>query len=177
MSLTDITRIAATQSARDGLCRYDDPDLWFSTAARTRAIAICANCPVAAACGQAALDLGASDGVWAGVVLPGNRTLAPLARARERLQAAVEHHRQRPPDQQIRALVLRKALRHAATREQARRVMSEAIRYATPHQEQALRGLRKAVDDNRRGAPRVRNADLMIREAVRYAADQERVSA
>ena len=115
--------------------------------------------------------------MWAGVVLPGNRTLAPLARARERLQAAVEHYRQRPPDQQIRGLVLRKALRHAATREQARRVMSEAIRYATPNQEQALRGLRKAVDDNRRGAPRVRTADLMIREAVRYAADQERVSA
>jgi hypothetical protein len=74
----------------DGLCRFDDPDRWFQygedAAAAKR---ICGNCPVRRACAQAALDLRVTDGVWAGVRLPGTRFPDDLDRARARLRRLI----------------------------------------------------------------------------------------
>ncbi|WP_067856765.1 WhiB family transcriptional regulator [Mycolicibacterium wolinskyi] len=58
-----------------GLCRYDDPDKWFPRhpVPRARVIRICNNCPFQPQCAQAALELAETDGVWAGVQLPGDR--------------------------------------------------------------------------------------------------------
>ena len=71
-----------------GLCRHDDPDDWFAVhkvhiAQRVR---ICFNCPAQTQCARNALDFGATDGVWAGVYLPG-RQFEPqrLIEARDRL--------------------------------------------------------------------------------------------
>lgn len=178
MPLSTVTPIAPTQPL-DGLCGYDDPEMWFNRKAsdQARAANICSNCPVAAACGQAALDLDVTDGVWAGVVLPGKRSNKSLDQARENLRKAVERFRHQHPAQRRRALVIRAAVRHAASREHARQLIDEAIRYADGPQRQALNGLRDAVDTGRRRPPLHRGADLMIREAVHYAAQQKSASA
>nr|VTP01787.1 Transcriptional regulator WhiB7 [Mycobacterium riyadhense] len=160
-----------------GLCHYDDPDLWFRKTGSTRAAAICANCPVITACGQAALDLDVTNGIWAGVELPGNRDATALAQARQRLRAAVERSRHRPPAQRRRALVMREAIHYAATRRQAQELISQAIGIATKEQVKALDGLRTAIDRERHQPPTLCRPDMIIREAVQYAAAREPASA
>ncbi|MGO9103408.1 MAG: WhiB family transcriptional regulator [Mycobacterium sp.] len=161
-----------------GLCHYDDPELWFTKTRSTRAAAICANCPVIVACGQAALDLQVSDGVWAGVSLPGNRDVAPLVEARERLRAAVDRYRHQPPALRRRAMMIREAIHYAATREQARQLIGNAIRYAaTQEQAKALDGLRTAIERHRHQPLAVRRPAMVIREAIHYTATQGQASA
>ncbi|WP_048891972.1 WhiB family transcriptional regulator [Mycobacterium heckeshornense] len=108
--------------AEDGLCRYGDPTDWFGRHAvhRARAIAICNNCPIQRQCALDALKDDNTDGVWAGVFLPGLRDAAGLALARaklvevaQRLEHASEAHRRRAEN-------IRAALRFAAHRAQGR---------------------------------------------------------
>lgn len=58
-----------------GLCRHDDPDAWFAAhkVLVARAVRICFNCPAQPQCARNALDGGETDGVWAGVKLPGRQ--------------------------------------------------------------------------------------------------------
>lgn len=172
-----VTHVAPLQP-HTGLCHYDDPDLWFTKTRSAQAAAICANCPVIVACGQAALDLQASDGVWAGVALPGNRDVAPLAEARERLRVAVDRYRLQSPTLRRRALMIREATHYAAMREQDRQLIGNAIHYAaTQEQAEALDGLRTAIEGNRHQPLIARRPATVIREATHYAATQEQASA
>ena len=53
-------------------CRnHPNPDMWFSPSPRERAAAeaICAVCPVAAACGDWAVEKESTDGIWSGQLL------------------------------------------------------------------------------------------------------------
>jgi WhiB family redox-sensing transcriptional regulator len=58
-----------------GLCRHDDPEAWFPLhpVHAARATRICFNCPAQPQCARNAIDCGATDGVWAGVRLPGKQ--------------------------------------------------------------------------------------------------------
>lgn len=163
------THVTPLLQAHTGLCEYDDPELWFTQTRDTRAAAICANCPVITACAQAALDLDVSDGIWAGVALPGPN--APgLSDARQRLREVIERYRHQPPAARRRAILLREAIHYAATREHARELIGQAIQYATLEQAQALEGLRSAIDDNRsKPPPPQRGTALLIRDATHYA--------
>src|SRR5882724_7441158 len=91
-----------------GLCRYGDDSDWFASHAvhRARAIAICNNCPIQRKCALDAQRLGATDGVWAGVYLPGLRDAERLARQPE------AHGR--------RTIAIRAAVRYAADLAQER---------------------------------------------------------
>lgn len=74
-----------------GLCRQPstaaDPEFWFTKITRRDAQKICASCPVRVKCAKFALDMGVTDGVFAGVALPGRRHARTL---RERQQALRE---------------------------------------------------------------------------------------
>jgi WhiB family redox-sensing transcriptional regulator len=101
-----------------GLCQYgDDPNLWFRFEDSARAAAICANCPVRLACARAALSLHATDGVWAGVRLPGNRFPAELVQARDKLRCVIAGMRHQPESHRRRALAIRAALHYLANLE------------------------------------------------------------
>ena len=75
-----------------GLCEYGDSDDWFGRHAvhRARAIAICNNCPIQRQCALDALSGGNTDGVWAGVFLPGLRDAPGLAAARSKLKEVAQ---------------------------------------------------------------------------------------
>jgi WhiB family transcriptional regulator, redox-sensing transcriptional regulator len=92
---------AAPQAGLDLPCRSDDADLWFaeSPAELERAKALCAGCPIRAACLAGALDREEPWGVWGGeifqrgVVVPrkrprGRPSKADLARDRAFAAAA-----------------------------------------------------------------------------------------
>lgn len=51
-------------------CR-EDPELFFDPHQKNRAIRRCADCPFLARCGFNAVALGATHGVWGGMILPG----------------------------------------------------------------------------------------------------------
>ncbi|NUP17372.1 MAG: WhiB family transcriptional regulator, partial [Streptomyces sp.] len=57
-------------------CRTTDPELWFSrtSADRTRAVALCRECPIQTACAQYALDNRDVRGVWGGTTLAERRS-------------------------------------------------------------------------------------------------------
>jgi WhiB family transcriptional regulator, redox-sensing transcriptional regulator len=97
----------------DGLCRFDDPDLWFAHGAHA-AIAkrICGNCPVRRMCAQAALDLGVTDGVWAGVRLPGARFPTDLNEKRATLRRVIAGMAHEPEAHRQRTRAIRAALHH-----------------------------------------------------------------
>ncbi|MGH3556016.1 MAG: WhiB family transcriptional regulator [Mycobacterium sp.] len=98
-----------------GLCQYgSDPNLWFRFEDSIRAAAICSNCPVRPACARAALSLQATDGVWAGVRLPGNRFPEELEHAREQLKRVIAGMRHQPQSHRRRALTIRAALHYSA---------------------------------------------------------------
>jgi WhiB family transcriptional regulator, redox-sensing transcriptional regulator len=101
-----------------GLCQFgDDPNFWFRFEDSVRAAAICANCPVRLACARAALSLQATDGVWAGVRLPGNRFPEELDQAREQLRRVIAGMRHQPQSHRRRALAIRAALHYSASLE------------------------------------------------------------
>lgn len=106
-----------------GLCRYGDDSDWFASHAvhRARAIAICNNCPIQRKCALDAQRLGATDGVWAGVYLPGLRDAAGLAAAREKLDTLAERLARQPEAHRRRAIAIRAAVRYAADLVQERR--------------------------------------------------------
>jgi WhiB family redox-sensing transcriptional regulator len=176
--MTHVITHTAPLQPHTGLCQYDDPELWFQQNRDTRAAAICANCPVIAGCAQAALDLDVTDGIWAGVGLPGaNATVRHLGEARKRLREVVERNRHQPPAQRRRALVLREAIHDAAARQHARELIAQAIGYATQEQATALRSLRAAIDEHRQQPPPERRPAMIIRQATHYAATREHASA
>ena len=57
---------------------------------RARAIAICNNCPIQSKCALDARRLGATDGVWAGVYLPGLRDAVGQSAARAAVRYAAD---------------------------------------------------------------------------------------
>jgi WhiB family transcriptional regulator, redox-sensing transcriptional regulator len=50
----------------------DDPELFFDARAHRRAIAQCGTCPFRGRCGYNAVAVGATHGVWGGIMLPGD---------------------------------------------------------------------------------------------------------
>lgn len=69
-----------------------DPDLWFSSV-RSRIAKqqkICQTCPVKIACATYAVDMGVTDGVFAGVSLPGRRHATKLRARQKQLKEIVE---------------------------------------------------------------------------------------
>src|SRR4051794_28584884 len=119
-----------TQKTTKGLCKFSDPDLWFRFEDSHEAIGICGNCPVRLACARAALDLGATDGVWAGVRLPGVRIPEDLEAAHDQLRRVVVGLRYEPAAHRARALAIREAVEYTAARRDA------AVR-AAPHRRAA----------------------------------------
>lgn len=105
-----------------GLCRYGNDSDWFASHAvhRARAIAICNNCPIQRKCALDVERLGATDGVWAGVYLPGLRDAEGLAAAREKLEKLAERLARQPEAHRRRTIVIRAAVRYAADRAQER---------------------------------------------------------
>ena len=116
------TQTNPPKSEDDGLCRYGDDSDWFASHAvhRARAIAVCNNCPVQRKCALDARRLGATDGVWAGVYLPGLRDAEGLAAAREKLEKLDERLARQPEAHRHRAITIRAAVRYAADLAQQR---------------------------------------------------------
>ena len=58
----------------------DDPEAFFDARAHRRAIAICQTCPFRGRCGYNAVAVGATHGIWGGIMLPGDypHKLAPI---------------------------------------------------------------------------------------------------
>jgi WhiB family redox-sensing transcriptional regulator len=102
-----------------GLCRYDEPEKWFPRhpVPRARVIRICNNCPFQPQCARAALDTASTDGVWAGVQLPGERAeVADFNAAREKLHEIAD--RGLPAHELKRRCDLAAAVRFVAETEQ-----------------------------------------------------------
>ena len=115
-------RAAAEQAqapSANGLCRYEDPELWFRFEESGAAAGICSNCPVRLACAEAALRVGATDGVWAGVRLPGVREPDELRSARAQLRSVVVGMRFQPESDRQRAQTIGEAVRFAALLERS----------------------------------------------------------
>ncbi len=76
---------AAYQSGAEQPCRVHDPELWFAEAPAEleRAKALCAGCPVRAACLAAALARREYSGVWGGEIFH-RGTVIPRKRPRGR---------------------------------------------------------------------------------------------
>ena len=72
----------------------------------------CGYCPVRRACAQAALDLGVTDGVWAGVRLPGARFPEELDRKRDLLRRVINTMAHEPEAHRRRTLAIRAALHY-----------------------------------------------------------------
>ena len=105
-----------------GLCRYGDDSDWFASHAvhRARAIAICNNCPIQRKCALDAQRLGATDGGWAGVYLPGVRDAEGLAAAREKLDKLAKRLARQQEAHRRRTIAIRAAVRYAADLAQER---------------------------------------------------------
>ena len=103
--------------ANTGLCQYEDVDNWFSRSPRIQreAKAICANCPIIATCAQRALDLDATNGIWASVHLPGIGDATGLEAARERLHDVITRYQHQPAELRQRSLRIRQAVHFSAT--------------------------------------------------------------
>jgi WhiB family redox-sensing transcriptional regulator len=58
----------------------DDPELFFNAGAHRRAIARCRTCPFRGRCSYNAVAVGATHGIWGGIMLPGDypSKLAPI---------------------------------------------------------------------------------------------------
>lgn len=58
----------------------DDPELFFDPRAQHRAAALCQTCPFRGRCGYNAIAVGATHGIWGGIMLPGDypAKLAPI---------------------------------------------------------------------------------------------------
>lgn len=108
--------------ANTGLCQYEDFDNWFSKSPRIQreAKAICTNCPIIASCAQRALDLDATNGIWASVHLPGSADPTALEAARDRLRAVIKRYQHQPAELRRRSLRIRQAVHFAATQRERR---------------------------------------------------------
>lgn len=76
-----------------GLCHPSsgiDPEFWFNPINRRAAQKICADCPVKIKCAQYALDMRVTNGVFAGVALPGRRHARTLRERRKTLQELID---------------------------------------------------------------------------------------
>ena len=102
-----------------GLCTFGDDNQWFAKHAvhRARAIAICNNCPIQRQCALDALRVGATDGVWAGVYMPGLRDAEGLEAALEKLRKVAERLEHQTREHRRRCAAIQAALRFAADRE------------------------------------------------------------
>ncbi|MGV7254602.1 WhiB family transcriptional regulator [Mycobacterium kansasii] len=100
-----------------GLCKFSDPDTWFVFEHTHKAKGICGNCPVRLACAKAALDLGATDGIWAGVRLPGIRIMDDLYAAYDELRCVIAGMQYEPESHRARTLAIREAVEYAASLE------------------------------------------------------------
>src|ERR1700741_5274695 len=56
-------------TSRDLACA-EDPDLFFNPHKKQTAIAFCGGCPFRGRCGYNAVAMGATHGIWGGVMLP-----------------------------------------------------------------------------------------------------------
>jgi WhiB family redox-sensing transcriptional regulator len=58
----------------------DDPELFFDPHAQHRAAVLCQTCPFRGRCGYNAIAVGATHGIWGGIMLPGDypSKLTPL---------------------------------------------------------------------------------------------------
>jgi WhiB family redox-sensing transcriptional regulator len=58
----------------------DDPELFFNARAHRHAIAQCRTCPFRGRCSYNAVAVGATHGIWGGIMLPGDfpTKLAPI---------------------------------------------------------------------------------------------------
>lgn len=92
---SDDARLRAAQATRPGAqrsvlpCRNGDADMWFaeSPTELEQAKALCAQCPVRAACLAGALDRGEPWGVWGGEIFERGRVI-PRKRPRGRPRKA-----------------------------------------------------------------------------------------
>lgn len=100
----------------NGLCSYStDPEDWFDHLKRQQCKRICGNCPLRQKCGRTALALEVTDGVWAGVDLPGEKaTREDLRIARRQLAMVVSAMDHQPEAHRQRCLAIREAMHHAA---------------------------------------------------------------
>lgn len=76
-----------------GLCHPSsgiDPEFWFNPINRRAAQKICADCPVKIKCAQYALDMRVTNGMFAGVALPGRRHARTLRERRKMLQELID---------------------------------------------------------------------------------------
>jgi WhiB family transcriptional regulator, redox-sensing transcriptional regulator len=103
-----------------GLCAFGgDPDLWFRFETSGEAKRICGHCPVRRRCAQDALTLEATDGVWAGVRLPGTKFLDELDAARTLLRGVISGLEHQPESHRLHTLSMRDALQYHADLERA----------------------------------------------------------
>ena len=51
---------------------HEDPDLFFNARQRRQAIRRCGDCPFRGRCSYNAVAMGATHGIWGGVILPGD---------------------------------------------------------------------------------------------------------
>lgn len=100
----------------NGLCSYSaDPEEWFDYRKAQQCKRICGNCPLRQACARTALAIGASDGVWAGVDLPGEHaTVEEHNIARRQLAVVVAAMDHQPESHRQRCLAIREAMHFAA---------------------------------------------------------------
>lgn len=96
-----------------GLCKLErDPDLWFRYNARHTAARICGRCPIQKRCAEDALRTEATDGVWAGVRLPGwhGKDLKELQGARDLLRRIIVGLEHQPQSHRDHTLAMRTVL-------------------------------------------------------------------
>lgn len=106
-----------------GLCSYSNPEIWFDHLRAEEAKRICGNCPLRQQCAQRALDRGVTDGVWAGVRLPGLHAPAEerdVALRQLRMVAAAMRHQ--PESHRERTLALREAIHNSSPKFRSVRV-------------------------------------------------------
>lgn len=100
----------------NGLCNYSaDPEEWFDYRKARQCNRICGNCPLRKACARTALAVEATDGVWAGVDLPGEHaTVEEQTIARRQLAMVVAAMDHQPEAHRQRCLAIREAMHYAA---------------------------------------------------------------
>lgn len=98
----------------NGLCNYSDPEDWFDYRKTKQCKRICGNCPLRQACARSALTRGATDGVWAGVDLPGaHASVEEHVVARRQLAMVVSAMDHQPEAHRLRCLAIREAMHNA----------------------------------------------------------------
>lgn len=78
MTLPELVDLAATAAGTDVPCQVENPEIWFADTPEgvEFAKALCATCPVQAACLTGALQRREPWGVWGGELFVSGRTVA-----------------------------------------------------------------------------------------------------